>query len=57
VHFFFLNPLIRKRGFWLLASGVEERSVQGKKRGIRKEGLENRGKYIFKLGECKSKLR
>jgi hypothetical protein len=45
--------LIRRRGIWLLASGVEERNVWGKKRGIIKEGLENRGKYIFKLGEGK----
>jgi hypothetical protein len=37
----------------LLDSGVEERNVGDKKRGIRKEGLENRGKYIFKLGESK----
>jgi len=57
VQFFFSNPLIRRRGLWLLASGVEERSVWDKKRGIRKEGLENRGKYIFKLGESKGKLR
>lgn len=37
----------------MLESEVEERNVGGKKRGIRKEGLENRGKYIFKLGESK----
>jgi hypothetical protein len=35
--------LITRRGFWLLASGVEERMVGGKKRGTRKEGLGNRG--------------
>jgi len=57
VQFFFSNPLIRRRGLWLLASGVEERSVWGKERGIRKEGLENRGIYVFKLGESKDKLR
>jgi hypothetical protein len=39
--------LIRKRGFWLLVSRVEERRVSGKKRGIRKEGLEDEGKIYI----------